>query len=159
MIYIKISTAFNMCFSMAFHALLAIKVATWKSPPSLATIIWMHVEQCCIQRQAVTKNLSHKSKKNHRKSWRSHRRQHVEKMWWWERADQQVSCVIFFNNILFRWWVQYQCKNCTDSKANNMKGNNNVLPMIIIIINIIVVIIIIPLGFLCVWLFMSELAD
>lgn len=131
-------------FSMALHALLAIKVATWKNPPSPSTIIWMHVGRICVQRQAVTKkNL--RSKTTETKLQRSHRHQHVEKTWWWDRADQQVSCVIF-SEIIHSLDDYFSIHVKTSPTANHMTGRNSVLPIIIILINLIIII---PEIFMC----------
>lgn len=70
------SSQYSTCFfSMALHALLAINVATWKNPPLPSTIIWMHVERICVQRQAVTKKTFHpiqRKKKSQKQSCRGH---------------------------------------------------------------------------------------
>lgn len=70
-------------------------VAMEKSPSS----VHHNLDACraLLCSKAGSKNNFHpcKRKITEKKLQRSHRHQHVEKMWWWDRADQQVSCVIF----------------------------------------------------------------
>lgn len=122
-------------FSMALHALLAINVATWKNPPLPSTIIWMHVERICVQRQAVTKKTFHpiQRKKNHRNKAAEVTRTPACRKDVMARADQQVSCVIF-SEIIHSLDDYFSIHVKTSPTANNMTGRNSVLPIIIILI-------------------------
>lgn len=110
-------------FSMALHALLAINVATWKNPPLPSTIIWMHVERICVQRQAVTQKTFHpiQRKKNHRNKVAEVTRTPAcrKDVIAGSRRPTGFMCDIFWNNTLFRWLFQHSCENFTNSKQHD----------------------------------------
>lgn len=119
-----------------------------KSPSS----VYHYLDACraylCLKAGSNKKNLSpnSKKKKNRKtetKLQRSHRHQHVEKTWWWDRADQQVSCVIF-SEIIHSLDDYFSIHVKTSPTANNTTERNSVLHILIILI-----IIIIPEIFMC----------
>lgn len=116
-----------------------------KSPSS----VYHYLDACraclCSKAGSNKKNLSPNSKKKkitETKLQRSHGHQHVEKTWSRDRADQQVSCVIF-SEIIHSLDDYFSIHVKTSPTANNMTGRNSVLPIIIIIL------ILIPEIFMC----------